>query len=98
MGGDLRRGRRLRCDDNNAYHSTCRRRPMPRVLLIALDSVGIDPLGHDRPESVYSHSRFLFSRKAAGDPVPLPDAPVPAVLIETNVAGPDDRGAIECAV
>jgi hypothetical protein len=29
-------------------------------ILVALDSVGIDPLGHDRPESVYAKSRFLF--------------------------------------
>ena len=33
-----------------------------KQILIALDSVGIDPLGHDRPVSVYSDSRFLFPR------------------------------------
>ena len=46
---------------------------MSRVILIALDSVGIDPLGHDRPESVYAHSRFLFPRQVGLDPLPLPD-------------------------
>ena len=71
---------------------------MSRVLLIALDSVGIDPLGHDRPDSVYSESRFLFPRRTALDPLPLPDAPVPGALVETVVAGPDQRGAIECAI
>jgi len=35
---------------------------MASVLLIALDSVGIDSLGHERPESVYAQSRFLFPR------------------------------------
>lgn len=32
------------------------------MLLVALDSVGIDPLGHGRAESVYAGSAFLFSR------------------------------------
>jgi hypothetical protein len=67
-----------------------------RVLLIALDSVGIDPLGHDRPESVYTHSRFLFPRH--GRSGPLPDSPVPGVLVETVVADEDRTGAIECAI
>ena len=37
-----------------------------RQILIALDSVGIDPLGHDRPESVYGDGRFLFPRGEHG--------------------------------
>jgi hypothetical protein len=71
---------------------------MPRVILIALDSVGIDPLGHDRPDSVYAQSRFLFPRRSGKDPCSLADSPVPGVLVETVVAGPADRGAIECAI
>jgi hypothetical protein len=71
---------------------------MPRVLLIALDSVGIDPLGHDRPDSVYAASRFLFPRGQSGDPLPLTDAPMPGALVETVVAGDSDPGAIECAI
>ena len=71
---------------------------MARVILIALDSVGIDPLGHDRPESVYAHSRFLFPRRTGPDPLPLPDAPVPGALVETVVADESGTGAIECAI
>src|SRR5262245_40319845 len=71
---------------------------MSRVILIALDSVGIDPLGVDRPDSVYSEGRFLFPRRAGSDPLPLPDAPVPGALVETVVADPQCRGAIECAI
>jgi hypothetical protein len=71
---------------------------MSRVLLIALDSVGIDPLGHDRPESVYGQSRFLFPRGLGGPLLPLPDAPVPGALVETDVVGDNERGAIECAI
>src|SRR6478752_4314631 len=71
---------------------------MSRVILIALDSVGIDPLGSDRLESVYFESRFLFPRQAGADPLPLPDAPVPGALVETAVAGPEHPGAIECAI
>ena len=71
---------------------------MSRVILIALDSVGIDPLGVDRPESIYSESRFLFPRRAASDPLRLTDAPVPGALVETMVADPNCRGAIECAI
>jgi hypothetical protein len=71
---------------------------MPHVLLIALDSVGIDPLGHYRPESVYAQSRFLFPRMQGPDPLPLTDAPVPGALVETVVAGEDQTGAIECAI
>jgi hypothetical protein len=69
-----------------------------RVLLIALDSVGIDPLGPGRPESIYAHSRFLFPRATGPGPLPLPDAPVPGALVETVVADPDEPGAIECAI
>jgi hypothetical protein len=71
---------------------------MCRVVLIALDSVGIDPLGHDRPESVYAGSRFLFPAGRRGDLLELPDAPVPGALVETDVVGDRDRGAIECAI
>jgi hypothetical protein len=67
-------------------------------ILIALDSVGIDPLGHDRPESVYGASRFLFPGAAHGDVVALPDAPVPGILVETDVTGGAEQGAIECAI
>src|SRR5215470_13298189 len=66
---------------------------MARVLLVALDSVGIDPLGHDRTDSVYAQSRFLFPRN--GDEIP---GPVPGALIETVVARDDAPGAIECAI
>src|SRR5260370_15763519 len=69
--------------------------PMPRVILIALDSVGIDPLGHNRPDSVYAQSRFLFPRRLGHDPCSLPDSPIPGALAETVVAGTDGRGAIE---
>jgi hypothetical protein len=71
---------------------------VPRVILIALDSVGIDPLGHNRPESVYAQSRFLFPRRTGADPLPLADSPVPGALVETVVAEGDDCGAIECAI
>jgi REP element-mobilizing transposase RayT len=62
-------------------------------LLIALDSVGIDPLGHDRPESVYGDSRFLFPRGCAGAPLPVRDSPVAGVLVETDVTS--DHGHLE---
>ena len=68
------------------------------MILIALDSVGIDPLGHDRPESVYAHSRFLFPRRPGTFPLPLPDAPVAGVLVETVIADEGSTGAIECAI
>lgn len=69
---------------------------MPRILLIALDSVGIDPLGHDRADSVYANSRFLFPRgKGLGA---ILDVPVPGALAETVVAHDDPGGAIECAI
>ena len=67
-------------------------------ILIALDSVGIDPLGHNRPESVYSDSRFLFPRGVQGQVLSLPDAPLPGILVETDVTGGAEQGAIECAI
>src|SRR2546430_14018087 len=69
-----------------------------RVILIALDSVGIDPSGHERPESVYAESRFLFPRGRTGDPLPITDGPVPGALVETDVISGHERGAIECAI
>ncbi len=71
---------------------------MHRVILIALDSVGIDPRGHSRPESVYSSSRFLFPAGANGDLLSLPDSAVPGALVETEVIGDNLAGAIECAI
>lgn len=71
---------------------------MSRVLLIALDSVGIDPLGHNRHESVYAQSRFLFPAERQGDLIELSDAPVPGALVETDVVGGAECGAIECAI
>lgn len=71
------------------------------VILIALDSVGVDPLGHARPESVYSESRFLFERtseRADAGPLPLARGPRPGAWIETDVTGGRDLGAIECAI
>jgi hypothetical protein len=68
------------------------------VILIALDSVGIDPLGHNRPDSVYGQSRFLFPRRQGSNPLLLPDSPIPGALVETLVAPIDDPGAIECAI
>ncbi len=69
-----------------------------RAILIALDSVGIDPLGHDRSESVYGQSRFLFPRGARGPVISLTDAPRPGVLVETDVTSGSEQGAIECAI
>lgn len=71
---------------------------MRRVLLIALDSVGIDPMGHDRPDSVYGQSRFLFPRGATGRLLPVRNAPLPGALVETDVVGEDTIGGIECAI
>lgn len=75
----------------------------PRVILIALDSVGIDPLGHDRADSVYSGSEFLFPSGMAGDVLPVvrrcPDGTCrDGILVETDVTGGAERGAIECAI
>ena len=75
-------------------------------LLIAVDSVGIDPLGVDRPESVYATSRFLFPRGYRGGMARVPGG----VLVETDVTGGLSRrgsegataerrdGAVECAL
>jgi phosphopentomutase/2,3-bisphosphoglycerate-independent phosphoglycerate mutase family metalloenzyme len=69
------------------------------VILLALDSVGMDPLGHDRSESVYAESRFLFPRgQGASDILPITDAPLPGALVATDVIGGQERGAIECAI
>jgi len=69
-----------------------------RKILIALDSVGIDPLGHDRPESIYSDSQFLFPRGGSGELLAILDAPLPGILVETDVTGGAELGAIECAI
>ena len=71
---------------------------MRRIILIALDSVGIDPLGHDRPDSVYAGSRFLFPAGCCGELLALPDAPITGALVETDVVGANASGAIECAI
>lgn len=71
---------------------------MRRVLLMALDSVGIDPLGHDRLDSVYADSRFLFPRGRMPQPTAIVDGPVGGALVETAVARDDAGGAIECAI
>lgn len=67
-------------------------------ILIALDSVGIDPLGHDRPESDYSQSRFLFPRGKSGPVVEVRTPGWNGVLVETEVVDGQDPGAIECAI
>ncbi len=78
--------------------------PRPhRVLLIALDSVGVDPLGHDRPESVFSDSEFLFPRSRSGSVLHISRNAASGkmhsgVLVETDVAGGRESGAIECAI
>lgn len=68
------------------------------TILIALDSVGLDPRGHDHPDSVYRDSRFLFPKGAKGDLLALPNAPVEGALVATDVTGPNTTGAIECAI
>ncbi len=70
---------------------------MRHGILIALDSVGIDPRGHDHADSVYRDSAFLFPRGRSGALLELPDAPIEGALVETDVAGAD-AGAIECAI
>ena len=67
-------------------------------ILIALDSVGIDPLGHNRPDSVYCDSRFLFPKGATGEVLELNDSPLPGILVETDVTDGAEQGAIECAI
>ncbi len=67
-------------------------------LLIAVDSVGIDPFGHSRPDSIYSGSRFLFPSERSGCVLPVTCGDWNGYLIETEVAPPDSPGAIECAI
>lgn len=67
-------------------------------LLIAVDSVGIDPLGHDRPDSIYSESRYLFPTGKTGGVLPVACGDWTGNLVETEVAAPDSPGAIECAI
>src|SRR5579871_987973 len=69
-----------------------------RGILIALDSVGIDPRGHDHPDSVYRDSSFLFPRDRRGELVQLDSPQLEGALVETDVTGGSDRGAIECAI
>jgi hypothetical protein len=73
------------------------------VLLIALDSVGIDPLGHDRPDSIFSDSEFLFPRGQSGSKLHVSRCSPSGkthhgVLVETDVTGGRESGAIECAI
>jgi Metalloenzyme superfamily len=67
-------------------------------ILIAVDSVGIDPAGHDRPSSVYAESRFLFPKGARGPIVPITAFGHQGILVETDVTGGSRQGAIECAI
>jgi hypothetical protein len=71
---------------------------MSRVILIALDSVGIEPHGHSRPDSVYAQSRFLFPRGHGGQPLELTASPIPGILVEAAVVHGADTGAFECAI
>jgi hypothetical protein len=79
------------------WESSGGNRMKSRVILIALDSVGIDPLGHNRPDSIYSRSRFLFPAAQSSFPLRIESTPIPGALVETTVA-PDCSGAIECAI
>lgn len=67
-------------------------------LLIAVDSVGIDPQGHTRPDSIYSGSRFLFPAGRSGPVIPVDCGSWHGILVETEVADPESPGAIECAL
>src|SRR2546422_6487024 len=69
-----------------------------RGILIAVDGVGIDPFGHDRPDSVYSDSRFLFPRGKRGEVLELSNAPLNGALVETDVTAGRERGGIEGAL
>jgi hypothetical protein len=69
-----------------------------RGILIAVDSVGIDPLGHDRSDSVYCRSTFLFPKGAPAEVLALTDSPVEGALVETDVTDGHERGAMECAL
>ncbi len=68
------------------------------AILVALDSVGVDPRGHEHPDSVYRDSAFLFPRGARGECVALSASPVEGALVETDVTGGTEQGAIECAI
>ncbi len=77
--------------------------PRSRAILVALDSVGIDPLGHNRPESVYANSTFLFPRDRTGPVIEVvrqrPDGSTRrGVLAETDVTGGRQIGGMECAL
>jgi hypothetical protein len=69
-----------------------------RRILVALDSVGIDPRGHDHPDSVYRDSAFLFPRGSRGELLALPASLLEGALVETDVTGGSNGGAIECAI
>jgi hypothetical protein len=74
-----------------------------RVLLIALDSVGVDPFGHDRRDSVFSDSEFLFPRGQTGSVLRVSrrrssGKTHSGLLVETDVTGGRESGAIECAI
>ncbi|MGE5191157.1 MAG: hypothetical protein ACM3U2_01565 [Deltaproteobacteria bacterium] len=47
---------------------------------------------------MYGGSRFLFPRGAYGELLALRDAPHPGILVETDVTGGAEQGAIECAI
>jgi hypothetical protein len=67
------------------------------AILVALDSVGIDPRGHDHADSVYRESSFLFPRGRRGPLIDV-DAPLEGALVETDVTSGHTSGAIECAI
>jgi Metalloenzyme superfamily len=67
-------------------------------ILIAVDSVGIDPKGHNRPDSVYAQSRFLFPREAPSPVMCLKACGHRGILVETDVTRGSSTGAIECAL
>ncbi|MEX0714423.1 MAG: hypothetical protein WD278_18955 [Pirellulales bacterium] len=67
-------------------------------LLLAVDSVGIDPKGHDRAESVYGQSSFLFPKGRHGELIELDNVPIEGALVETDVTAGQQRGGIECAL
>ncbi|MGQ0634861.1 MAG: hypothetical protein ACT4QC_09640 [Planctomycetaceae bacterium] len=67
-------------------------------LLVALDSVGLDPLGHDRPESVYAESRFLFPPGRCDVSLPVAVESWRGALVATDVTEGCEQGGIECAI
>ncbi len=73
------------------------------AILVALDSVGIDPLGHNRPESVYADSVFLFPPDRTGPALEIvresPDDTLRrGILVEADVTGGREHGGMECAL